>query len=250
MRERLSFPTLDDRAQTEVLGFTLLFGTILLVILLVTATATGSMLSAREDRQVANAEVAMSAFAGNVDDLTSGEAPSRSTQFDLDGGHLSLGTPSTLSVSVDNGTPSDVTVRPLLYRAPDGTELLYLDGAVVRDDSHGNVTIDESTQVVSEDRVSLTVVRFQTERGVGSESIGGDTTVSIGTVRGASEVVATAEGVHVRLTFTSPYAAAWKQTLEGREGVDCTMVSPTVAECTITDASVSVSVVDVKTRFD
>jgi hypothetical protein len=249
MRERLGLPSLDERAQTEVLGFALLFGTILFVILLVTATATGSMLSAREDRQVANAEVAMSAFAGNVDDLTSGEAPSRSTQFGLEGGRLSLGEASTLKVTVDSEPPAVVTFRPLVYRAADGTELIYLNGAVVRDDGHGNVTIDESTQVVSGERVSLTLVNLYTERGAGAKSIGGDSTVSIGTVREGSAVVTTAESVSVTLELTSPYAAAWAQSLEDQAD-NCT-VSGNTATCTFSTVDrLTVSVVDVKVRFD
>lgn len=236
------------RAQTEVLGFALLFGTVLLVVLLVTATASGGLLSARDDRRVANAEVTMSGFADNVDDLTRGEAPSRSTQFDLDGGRLSLGPPATLTVNTTDGTSETVGIRPLVYRAADGTELVYLNGAVVRDDGHGTATIDGSTQVVSEDRVALTVVRFSADRN-GAGAIGGDSTVSVSTVRTRSAVVATGGATTVTLELSSPYAAAWAQELGDADGVTCSVVGET-ATCTVDTDRVSVAVIDVKVRFD
>lgn len=255
MRERLSHlkgQTSTDRAQTEILGFAMLFGTILLVILLVIASASGGLLSVREDRKVANAEVAMVAFADNVDDLNRGEAPSRSTGFDLDGGRLSLGSPATLTVSGTNGAGPDfsetVKLRPLVYRAPDGTELVYLDGMVIRDDGHGAATIDGPAQSVSTDRVMLTLVRF--EAADRTDAVGGDSVVSVSTVRTDSTVVASGGSYDLTLELTSPQAAAWARTLDAEDGVSCPEPTGTTATCTVSTDRVGVAIVDVEVRFD
>lgn len=244
---------MPDRGQSEVLGFALLFGTVVLMVLLIAAVSTAGLLDVRDDRRVDNAEVAMTVLSDNVDDLVRAEAPSRATEVDLDGGRLSLGDPVTVTVSgtsVDGSDPnfSETTqLRPLVYRAADDTELVYLNGAVVRDDGHGAAVVDGPGGSVSSDQVVLTLVRF--EAADRTDAVGGDSVVTVGTARNGSSVVAAGGAYDVTIEMTSPRAAAWKRALESNDSVECSLSGDTVT-CDVSTDRVAVAIVDVEVRFD
>lgn len=153
--------------------------------------------------------LAMTALSDNVDGLIRAEAPSHATEVDLDGSRLSLGDPVTVTVSgtsVDGSDPNfaeTTQLRPLVYRAAEGTELVYLNGAVVRDDGHGSAVIGRP---ISSEQVVLALVRF--EAADRTDAVGGDSVVTVGTARNGSSVVAAGGAYDVTIEMTSPRAAA------------------------------------------
>lgn len=239
-----------DRAQTEVLGFASLFAVVTLAILVVTATAYPGLRNVEEFQRVENAEQAMHAFAGNVDDLLRADAPSRSTRLDADTGQLRFGAPVTVTVSgsgPDGPFSESVTSRSLVYRASEGTELTYSNGAVVRSDSGGAVLVREPRFVLSDDEVVLQLVEFQ--QGPGPRAVEGSTRV-VTTRRTTRLLVAesapTAETV---ITVTAPSVEAWKPSLEARSGVACDPVSGQTLTCRVTTDRVYVTRVSIETAF-
>ncbi|MDS0300157.1 hypothetical protein NDI76_15530 [Halogeometricum sp. S1BR25-6] len=237
---------MTDRAQAETLGFSTVFGLVMLMIVVVSLVVYPAIEDVQNSQRVSNVERGMAAFAGNVNDVVGNDAPRRSTGFRLDGGQLALGDPVTVTVTGD-AFDETYEVRPLVYRSDDGTELVYVNGAVVRDDGHGVVMLTEPRLQFSDQGVVLPVVRL--DEATGPAAVGGSTRVA--TVREATRVaVADRTPQRVSITITSPRADAWQRTLESDAGATCGSVSGETLTCTVDTQRVSVVVVDVDVSFE
>lgn len=240
-----------DRAQTEVLGFASLFAVVMLAVLVVTATAYPGLRNVEEFQRVENAEQGMVSFAENVDDLLRADAPSRSTRLDADTGQLRLGAPVTVTVNGSNATglfSASATTRPLVYRASDGTELVYSNGAVLRSDRGGVVMVREPQVVLSGDGVVLSLVEFRRERG--PRAVEGATRV-VTTRRNTRLLVAENDVTAGTLTvsITSAHVEAWEASLEGRPGVTCAPIAGQTLTCTVDAERAHVTSVAVDVAF-
>lgn len=241
---------MTDRAQSQTLGFALVFALVLFVILTVSAAVYPAMEDARDRQNVEGVERGFDLLAGNVDDVVAGDARSRTTTLRLAGGSVSFGDPVTMTVAVVGGESVTVETRPLVYRSGDGTELVYVGGAVLRDDGHGTVMVAEPRQFVVGDRAVLPLVRVS--QGGGPGSVGSSATVTVGAVHNGSNVSVanrSAGDLTVRVTVDSPRAAAWNRSLD--EGpFDCTLSGDSgTATCEASVQRVHVTVVDVDARL-
>jgi hypothetical protein len=212
----------DDRAVSEILGYSLIFGMILVAIAFVSVSGFASLEDARDAEQNNNAERAFDVLANNVEDVYRRGAPSRATELSLGGSQLYVDDEVTLRVTVDDGTGPEyveTTFRPIVFRGRGQTEFVYEAGAVFRDERDGGITVRDLPLRLDGDRLILPVVGVNTEN---VQSIGGPA-VLVRTAEVDREIAFRSSGGHdVEINVTdSPREAIWKRHLEGEFGMDC-----------------------------
>lgn len=234
-----------DRGQTETLGFVLVFALITASIGLVYATGFSGLNDAREFEQVNNAQRAFEVFADNIEDITHRNAPSRSTEIKLAGAELRIAEPVQLEVNdPDAGFNPTYELRPVVYDADTGTELVYVQGAVMRSQGGGGVVVHEGTFVLDQNRTVIPIV--QTRLG-GQGQISGSTTVLIRADHSQTRLVHanTTPSNTVWLNVTSPRAAVWQDHLEATySDLSCSRSGDTVS-CEITTDRVYVTLIQI-----
>jgi len=227
-----------DRAQTEVLGYVLVFAVIVLTVALVTGPGQAGLQNTRDAQQTANVEEGFAVLAENIDDVVREGVPSRATEFDLAGQRVALGPPVTVRVTATytNGSIAfDRThsVRPITYRAESGAELVYVNGAVVARGQDGGVAmIREPRMVVSSDRAVVPVINTSLDRRQlrgRDEVVDRESRLLVRTEeRGVPAVNQTTANVTLTIEITSPRAAAWQAYLERALDGTCSMSGDTV----------------------
>lgn len=216
---------MTDRAQSESLGFAVVFGIVMLMILIVSAAAYPGLRNVEHNQRVQNMEEGFTAFADNVDAVVSNEAPSRETRLRLAGGQLNLGDPVNITVSGEAFSPITYTVRPVVYQSNDGATVVYLNGAVIRGDDDGSVMLREPGMVLSEDHTVVTVIDIQSD----DAGTGGEGTVELETSRTRSQLdVVNTTSQNVTITIDSPRADAWRRGLaQAYDDVNCSRTENT-----------------------
>lgn len=235
------------RGVSEVLGYVFIFGMVLTSIIVVTSTGQAGLLDVREDQQLDNAEHSFDILADSIDDLLWHQAPSRATEVKLTGAQLSMGDPVTVNVTahpVDNASATsayEYQVRPIIYDASTGTELVYANGAVLRQDPGGTALRRAPRLLFTSHQTTLPVIQTRAE---GAVSVGGATNAQVQTRRVETEVViATSEPTVVNYSITSPRAAAWRRHLsDAHPAATCSQTNQTVT-CSVTTDHATVTVV-------
>src|SRR6056297_760530 len=120
------------RAVSDTLGFVLVFGLVLSTVSVVYVGGFDVLTDARDTQQFANTERALDVLDANVEDLAVRGAPRRTTEVLLANGDLSFGPPVTFNVTANGTNYYAATIRPVVYRADDGDELVYANGALFR----------------------------------------------------------------------------------------------------------------------
>lgn len=239
-----------DRAQSEVLGFVLVFAVVLTAVALVTATGLSGLHGAQDADRRENAERAFAVLADNVAELVTG-APSRGTEMALSEARLSLGDPVTVRVHVarSDGAENhtfDYDVRPVVYADDSRMRLRFVTGAVVRSERHGATLLGAPEWRLGDERTVIPIVRT---RARGTQSVGGTASVLVVTRRAATTLLHSSTSPHdVTVEVETPRAAAWERSLEARHGVDCTTAGDAVT-CSFTTDRVRLSVVRVDVSF-
>jgi hypothetical protein len=203
------------RAVSDTLGFVLVFGLVVSTVAVVYVGGFDALTGAREAQQFSNTERAFDVLASNVEDLAVRGAPSRTTEVLLSDGALGSGEPVTFNVTAGDRSYEE-RVRPLVYRADDGDELVYANGALFRQYGDRAVMFDEP-RVVAGDRTLVPVVDTRAaDRDVSTD---GTRRLLVRTSVGGRGVASFSEPA--TLTVTSPRAAAWERYLEAELGADC-----------------------------
>jgi hypothetical protein len=216
---------MPERAQTDVVGFVLVFSLIAATIGIVTVTGVGGLEDARDYERTNNAARAFDILADNVEDIHREGAPSRSTEIKLADASLQLAERSKLTVENTALTPSlsdSVPIRPLIYESGDGTKIVYESGAVIRESSDsGAVMVRVPNFVFSTHDSTRTAVipAVQTRAGEEAESVSasGSSTVLIRSELALSEVLSSRTGpitVTLRFATTPERAPVWQQYFE------------------------------------
>lgn len=241
-----------DRGQSEVVGFVLVFGIIVLAVGVVAATGFGGLQNVREHERVNNAELAFVVLADNVDDVTSDGAPSRATEVDL--GEATLAQNRTITVTVEGTSVSNPAenfsysyeIHPIVYDAGTGEKIVYSGGAIVRESNGGAVMVRDPDFLLTNERVVVPIVRTYPQ---GPRSVGGSSTVLVRTEGTGSELLEATSGEYdVTLTVTSPRAAAWERHLDAKPATDCNRSGDTVT-CSVRTERVSLTVDHVAVMF-
>ena len=211
-----------NRAQSDVVGFVLIFSLIVLTVGTVYATGYPALQDLRTDEQLENMERAFDVLDDNLDDMARDGAPSRATEIKLNGGTLAAEESATLTVRAVNTTePLDnvsvtATTTPITYRESE-TTVTASYGAVLRTDGESTVMRDRPGWVIDDDHALIPL--FVTDRAGQRSAFGGSSTVLVrGDVTGrgvAGELTAgPSSDVRVNVTVSSPRADAWKRYFE------------------------------------
>jgi hypothetical protein len=162
---------------------------------------------------------------------------------------LRMADPTVVNVSLTNTTGHTESYRfetePIVYDTGDG-RIVYVNGAVFREDAGGAVAVRRTEFVVNESRVLLPVVATRSREG--SAAVGGTTTVLVraSTPGGQRESFGLeairTEETDVTLNVTTPRPAAWQRELTRHaalDAADCPVYGDTVS-CTLTTQRVYV----------
>lgn len=240
-----------DRGQSEVLGFVLVLGIMLLTISLVLTTGYVGLQNAQEHERTNNAERAFTILATNVDDVTRHGAPSRATEIKLSDARLATGDEIEMRVSGERDSEEvfdeTETVHPIVYESQSGAEIVYAGGAVFRQNDGSAVVTREPNFVREDDALIVPIVRTEP---AGDESIGvsGHSTVLVRTERSSTDLrYETVDEVTVEIT--SPRAEAWERYLEEELSTDCDTGTDTV-RCTVSTERVYVSIDRIEVAVD
>jgi len=246
---------MGDRAQSQVLGFLLVFGLVLATMSVITAVGITGLQDIRDDERAANAERAFEILADNVDDIVQGGATSQATEVSLDESRLYYGEPVDITVSGEatadptrNFTFSYAT-RPIVLEMSGDKRVVYSGGATFREDHSGTVMREKPPFLLSGER---SVVQIVQTRQVGrSSAVGGSTTVRVRTRRARTDLLRVdASRYNLTIDVNSSRASAWSRHLEEDAGTNCTTPTNDSVSCSIESDRVSVAVVRIDVLFE
>jgi len=211
----------DRRGVSEVLSFALVFAIITSSVALAFVLGFPALEGQRDAEQVTNAERAFDILADNMNDVYKRGAPSRVTEIKLSDSELAVVGQQRVNTTVVNGSGDTVgfaptSYRPIVYQS-DTTTLSYANGAVIREDRSAAVMKREPRLLFDEERTVLPTVQTRS-RGV--QSIGGESTALVRSVRSVSEVqFALRDDPPYEVTYnvtaaTEARATAWERYLE------------------------------------
>lgn len=123
----------EERGVSEVLGYSLIFGLILISITAVSVGGVDSLQSVRDAEQMNNAERAFEVLADNTADIYKRDAPSRATEFSVGAASMYTGTNTTIRIFDTDGSPDkEFIVTPLVFESGDENKIVYEAGAIFR----------------------------------------------------------------------------------------------------------------------
>lgn len=220
-----------DRAQSETLGFVLVFALIVSSIALVYATGLSGLQDVRDVERVTNAQRAFEVLADNMEDITQRSAPNRATEVKLAGSNLVISEAVTFQVNVVGQFNTTYQVRPVIYSADTGTEIVYVQGAVIRQQGTNGFVVHESTLLLNKSRTVIPIVQTRLS---GTGSIGGSGTVLL-RAETAQTLLPYSNSSHtntVWVNMTSPRAGTWMDYLEDKPDTTCQLNGDT-ASCSV-----------------
>lgn len=206
----------NERGQSETLGFVFVFALITLSIGVVFTTGIAGLDDAREAEQVNNVERAFDVLADNIDDLDRHGVPSRATEVRVGGGVLRIGEPVTFTLNATDSSDPDrnvtlsTDVRPIVYEADDGTEIVYVNGALIRNEGNAIVLTEPDWMVTDEHAVVPMIATYGSRSAVGD----GATVLVVTELRSQSvarQLTTDDSGTaEVNITVESSRADAWE----------------------------------------
>lgn len=238
----------DDRGQSELLGYALIFSVVVLMIAIVGTTGFVGLNDAQDFQRTTNAEQGFTALANNIDDVVRRGAPSRTTEIRLADASLSLEQTTEITVVVDNGTTENRTVQiySLVYDSGSGTTITYSSGALIRQDGDSSVMFRQPNFVLGNETVVLPIVRTVS----GDDgTVGGTTGAEIETRSAGSGVLVDDSVENVTVEVTSPHADAWYRYLETDTAASCDAPVDQTVRCDVEPDRASVTVERVDVRF-
>lgn len=234
-----------SRAQSETLGFVLVFAIITASIGIVYASGFTGLNEVREFEQVNNAERAFEVFADNIEDISHRNAPSRSTEIKLASAALQIPAASQFEVNDTDAFGSTYDLRPVVYDADTGTEIVYEQGAVIRSQTDGGLVVKEGTLIIGTDRTIIPIIQTRVSERV---AVGGSQTVLIRADHAQTRLVYAndTDGNEVWFNLTTPRASVWHTHLtETYDDASCQPVSGNTVSCSVTTDQVYVTLVQI-----
>lgn len=234
------------RGQSEVVGFLLIFGLVILAISLVGVTAFTGLDNAQEFQETSSAEQAFLVLAEHIDDTTREGAPSRETEISLSDASLSFEATEQINVTV-GGENMSIETQPIVYQSSDDTSISYHSGLLVRDDGGSALSFREPKFVLTSETVVLPIVSTTAPS---DRTIAGTSAVQVVTRRNDTRALITEEFAApktVNLSITSPHADVWAESL-GSE-MDCDDPGDGTVTCSIETNQVFVAVDDIEVEL-
>lgn len=234
---------MHDRAQSELVGFALIFGLVLLAILLVAAMGTAGLNSAQQHQQTSNVQPAFEVLSGNVDDITIHGAPSRGTEIKLVNAALTVEEAVEITVETDN-TIEVYTVHGMVYDSGSGTTVSYAGGMLIREDNDGRIVFGEPNAVFSDQSIGLLVADTRSD---GLSNVGGTVTTLIEKRHAGSATVFENDVDVVTIGVDGPHAGVWGAYLaeEATSTDGCEVIDSTTIRCTPERVYVTIDRLDI-----
>lgn len=208
------FTTQIDRGQMEVLGFVFIFGIVIAAIAIIAVTGFGGLNDVRDTEKASNAVRVFEILDDNIDDIIRGQAPYRATEVSLSASQLTFGDPVEIRVSgvrVDDPSTNfsyNETTRPIEYMVTDDTTLVYVAGAVIRDDAGDAVMLEEPLLILNDEAVNLPIV--ETRPSWRQSNVGGTRSVNVRTqLAGTETLVADPNPYTIDISVDSRHPAVW-----------------------------------------
>lgn len=223
-----------DRGVSDIVGFVLVFAIIVATVGVVYATGMSGLQNVRDAERVDNAERAFDVLADNVDDITQRNAPGRATEIKLADARLYLGEPITVNVTGEqvNGNGAfafEQEIQPIVYEAGTETEIVYVNGAVIRQNGRHGVMKEPPGILMRDSATMLPIVQTRSQA---TQSVAGSTTVLVRAEASATDVVVASETGrwNVRVNVTSTRADVWREYFEN-QGISCDLISRDTVSC-------------------
>ncbi len=238
----LDLATEEERGVSEVLGYSLIFGIILVSITALSVVGIDSLRSVRDAEQHNNAHRAFEVLADNTADIYQQGAPSRATEFSVVGATLFTGNNSTITFLDPSGDPLEsITITPLVFRGGNDNRIVYEGGAILGTSRNSGRIHREPPMRWSNSgssRPILTIVATQSS--VGRSVAGSDVIVRM-TVRGRSVALDGSQTVGT-MRIQSERAELWQRYLQRKGSVsNCNLdtgTTPPTVTCEVLDAPI------------
>lgn len=246
-------PPVLTRGQSEVLGFVFVFAAVITAVAIVSTIGFAGLQDVQHAEEANNAARAFEILDDNVDEIVTGRSPHRGTEVKLADSQLALGEPVTVTVSGEQTTdPSQNfsythAIRPLEYDVGD-TTLVYVGGAIIRQDHAGTVMLRDPTLVFTDHEVVLPIVQT---RSVETTAVGGSHTVNVRTSLAEKSLLAAESEPHrVEYVVTSNQADAWEAYFRSTGADNVTRTANDTVRAEINTDRVSVTVVRIDITFE
>lgn len=222
---------MTERAVSNLLGYTLMFGIILTATVTVSVIAVDQLETVREGEQLNNAERGFFLVGQNINEIQDNRAAVRSGELDLNDGNIGISTAadSAIRVEIEDVTGSDVDyeetlpMRALVYGLEDST-VAYESGAIFRRDNDNVVTQQGPNLVCTDDTAIVSIVTLQgrTSRALGSGTVAVRATENTSRLRfprNRTGVNSTEDTATVRIDVTeAQFADGWRRSLQQDDG--------------------------------
>lgn len=243
----------ERRAQSEIIGMVIIFGIAISAVALVAATGMVGLQGAQHAEATNNGLRAVEILDENVDDLVTGRASERATEIKLADAQLALGDPVTVEIRTERLSDGNLTVYthdilPIEYDLGRGTSLVYVGGAIIREEYASAVMLEQPTVVLSDTLVILPILET---RAAGGTAVGGARTTSVRTHLAETDLVVADPMPHrVTLAIRSPHATEWQRHFESLacDAVDVT--DPETVTCTVETDAVYVTAVRIDVSLE
>lgn len=231
---------MDDttRAQSEVIGFTLLFSLILITSGIVFIQGTNGINQAREVEQTQNAVRAFDILSNNINDVTRDAAPQRETEIQLGGATLSISEPLYYNVSITDSSGTTRTyassMYTLRYESDKAGTVVYQNGAIFTEygtgDDTESVLVSEPPFKIDGNNILLSQYRIQPNTDE-TTRVSGEGTALIVTQGTNNDVVVASDADRVTVEFgPTNQRDAWVRYFE-ENGFSCSPLTSEKAEC-------------------
>lgn len=216
-----------DRAVSDVLGYAVVFGIVLLSIGLIYTVGVSALGNLQHGHAMDNAERAFDIVSDNMADIHRNDAPGRGTELQFASGQLSLSGGTTIIVENETAIGGDplYTVAagtPLSYTSRE-TGLHYVGGAVLRTHRQQGIIVKEPPFAFGKQRTLISLV--ETNPAGASRSVGGDGSIHMTARNEGSRIVRIVDQqVTFSLTVRSSRYEAWERYFQ-RQQSSCNTAS-------------------------
>lgn len=226
------------RAVSDLVGFILIFSLIVTVVAVISLAGMGSLESVKTAEQSNNAVRAMEVLADNMEDIHRRGAPSRATEISLEGASIRLG--EEIEVVIDDPDSAELSqqtfgIKPIIYDNGE-IELVYVMGAVFRDDQRGGTVVEGYEPVVDDGRVLIPVTNTGSASSGVQQLQSSTVLVRAATIERSTPVNDTDPAVtygNLHLNVSSPRQELWHRTLSESEDLSCSQNDPDWVNCSI-----------------
>jgi len=249
------------RSQSDVVGFVIVFGIVIVGLVSVSAFGLSALETTRDATVAESAEFAMESVNADIESLYTGIAGSRTTELNVESGTLGVGDQTTMTVSVSGGRLSGTetisrTFRPIVFSG-DRTSVVAENTLLIRDQgASGAAAIEGPLGTFSGERTVVpmvvtepTAVESQTGGTLQVESIVTDATGRVFTSGSSSSLDVTVE----LSGLPDNRATVWRRVLNERlAGVPssrsppCTTPSSDTVDCQFETNTLVASVVTIQ----